>query len=104
MLLRHKELTYSALTIKLLITQILEAITKDDQFDRSIMPKQTNGIISQLTQIVKTMDRLGDQTYSQAYTLNNSPINTKQMFKDCLKIFSTSLNLLSQDSIREFMQ
>lgn len=42
---KNFELTNSALTIQLLIAQIMESITQDQQFSERKSPKQTEGLI-----------------------------------------------------------
>ena len=50
------------------------------------------------------MGKLGESQSVSAITANNQPIDNKQMFKDCLRIFSVSINLLSTETIQNFMQ
>jgi len=65
------------------------------------MPSQTDGIISQLTQIVQIMNKLGEAKNIVGQSTSNT--DNKQMFRDCLRIFQVSINLLSQETIHNFM-
>jgi len=50
------------------------------------------------------MARLGDSSTKGVVGSDNEPIDNRRMFKDCLRIFSVSINLLSQETIQNFMQ
>lgn len=100
-LAKNYELTNSALMIQLLIAQIMESITQDQQYSERKSPKQTEGLIDQLSLIISIMAYLGES--STAASTTQEPSLTRQMFKTCLKIFSVYVNLLSEESIHNFM-